>query len=265
LVALSAARLSPDSALNLLRQRDWSPESTVAIVTGIVNATHKRTEDAATTIASQRATIDRLRGAVANYEEIYDMAPDGYELATESVAEIQIPVGSGFYRPAKWVRRLDDGRVACFHDGQGPKDTPYVADLYAPANYKEEHPLEPLEPWLRRVLAGSAPNYTILLDEVDKLWEWGYHAEVERYRKLDGECRALADRVELLRCDLETQQQRRHLCEGRLVASRLQEKVAHIANRFAPYSNVRRTEVKGAWRSIDRKGKGRANVDDDDE
>jgi hypothetical protein len=237
-----------------MQSHDWTPEGSIAIVTGIVNAANRQAEETATKIKELQDNINNLWATVANYEEVYDMAPNGYELATDQIVQVQIPVSSGFYKTAKWVKHLNNGRIVVFHDDQGPKDTPYVANLFTPTSYSEEHPLKPMEPWLRRILAGTPTNYSILLEEVDKLWKWGYRAEVERYWKLDGECRATTNRLELLCSNFDGLQERHHQCEGCLVASRLQDKVTHIANRFSPYLGHHRMEPKGAWRCIDPKG-----------
>jgi hypothetical protein len=66
--------------------------------------------------------------------------------------------------------------------------------------------MEPLEPWFQWVLSGNPANYSILLKEVDDLWEWGLHVEVEQYRKLDGQIRYANDQIELMCCELESLQ-----------------------------------------------------------
>ena len=70
-------------------------------------------------------------------------------------------------------------------------------------------------------MSGPSTHYSVLLKEVDKLWEWGLQAEVERYRKLDREIRYAHDQLKLLCGNLNALQARRLLCEGRLVASHL--------------------------------------------
>jgi hypothetical protein len=147
LQALAASRLSPDSAFNVLRDREWTTEGTLAIVKGIVNALHARQREHDLQVETLKNDITQLRNTLAGYEETFDIAPEGFELATDMVAQIEIPIGNGFHRPAKWVKKLEDGCVACYHEGQGPKDTPYIAELYASPEYNAEHPMEPLEPW----------------------------------------------------------------------------------------------------------------------
>jgi hypothetical protein len=267
LQALAASRLSPDSAFNVLRDREWTAEGTLAIVKGIINALHSRQREHDLQVEALKNNITQLRNTLAGYEETFDIAPEGFELATDAVAQIEIPVGSGFHRPAKWVKKLDDGCVACYHEGQGPKDTPYIAELYAPPDYSDEHPMEPLEPWFRRVVSGNAANYAVLLKEVDELWDWGIRAEVERYRKLDGQIRYANDQIELMHGDLESLKTRRMQCESRLVASRVQDKVGHLAARFSWMPGMYRPTQLGrsGWKPKDKKGKARAPIEIIDE
>jgi hypothetical protein len=179
------------------------------------------------------------------------------------MAQIKIPIGNRFHHLAKWVKRLDNGYVACYHKGQGPKDTPFIAKLYAPPNYTDEHPIEPLEPWFRCVLSGNATNYNVLLKEVNDLWDWGMRAEVEWYWKLDRQIRYTNDQLKLMWCDLESLQARHMQCESRLVASCLQDKVGHLAGCFSWMPGMYRPSSIGrsGWKPKDKKGKGRAMVE----
>jgi hypothetical protein len=146
LQALAASRLSPDSAFNVLRDHEWTTEGTLAIVKGIVNALHARQREHDLQVATLKSNITQLHNTLAGYEETFDIAPEGFKLATDTVAQIEIPIGNGFHHLAKWVKKLNDGCVICYHEGQGPKDTPYIAELYTPPDYESEHPMEPLEP-----------------------------------------------------------------------------------------------------------------------
>jgi hypothetical protein len=261
--ALAASWLSPDSVLNMLHDHKWTTKGTIAIVQGIVNALHARQTEHDLQVAALKSNICQLCDILAGYEETFDIAPDGFELATDTVAQIEIPIGNGFHCPAKWVKRLDDGCVACYHEGQGPKDTPYIAELYAPPDYESEHPMEPMEPWFRRVLLGNTANYAVLLKEVDELWDWGMCTEVEQYRKLDRQIRYANDQLELMRGDLESLQTRRLQCESRLVASRIQDKVGHLTACFSWMPGMYRPSgvSQSGWRPKDKKAKGRAMVE----
>jgi hypothetical protein len=154
--------------------------------------------------------------------------------------------------------------VACYHEGQGPKDTPFIAELYALPDYKHEHPLEPLDPWFRWVMSGNPTNYTILLKEVNNLWEWGLHAEVKRYCKLDGEIWYANNQIELMHCELEGLQTHHMLCEGCLIASCVQDKVGHLAGHFVPFLGSHHPSIRpcSGWRPKDKKGKGGAVTED---
>jgi hypothetical protein len=51
-------------------------------------------------------------------------------------------------------------------------------------------------------MSGNAANYLILLEEVNKLWEWGLRVEIKRYWTLDREIRYANNHIELMHCKL---------------------------------------------------------------
>jgi hypothetical protein len=258
-----ASHLSPNSAYNVLHDCKWTQEGTLTIVKGIINLVHACQTEHKLKVRKLESDICHLCDLVASYEETFNMALEGFELATDSVSWIQIPIGHGFHHPAKWVKCLNNGCMACFHEGQGEKDTPYIAKLYAPANYNNKHPLEPLKPWLHHAMSGGSMTYSMLLKEVNNLWEWGLQAEVEHYWKLDREIRCANDQIKLLHSDLKALQTHQHLCKSCLVVSHLQDKVGHLTGWFAPYPRYHHPTlaIKSGWRAT-KKGKGQVVTED---
>jgi hypothetical protein len=118
--------------------------------------------------------------------------------------------------------------------------------------------MEPLEPWFWHVMSGNSTNYSILLKEVDNLWEWGLHVEVEQYRKLDGQIQYTNDQLELMCCGVEDLQTQCMLCENHLIASHIQDKVGHLAGCFSYIPGLHCPSGIGQsrWEPKDKKGKG---------
>ena len=112
-----------------------------------------------------------------------------------------IPLSDRVHHPTKWIKRLEDGRVAGYHKGQGPNESPYVIDLYAQANtigHGEENPMELLPTWFHTLLLGPSGNFVHLHHEVEDLDDWGMAWEITCFYKLDQEATELALQVEVL-------------------------------------------------------------------
>ena len=97
LIALAAAQLSPDSALNILHTCQWTTEGTIAIATALVNTIHSRMAEADKREGELKARIAHLESVIEGYQGTFNTAPDGYSIAINSTTAIQIPIGSGFY------------------------------------------------------------------------------------------------------------------------------------------------------------------------
>ena len=69
------------------------------------------------------------------------------------------------------------------------RNTPFIKEIFAdPYTYEEikdnknTMPVEPLQPWLDKLLMGPTNLYNKLLGEVRRMGPWGLVAEVEQYR-----------------------------------------------------------------------------------
>jgi hypothetical protein len=95
--ALTTSHLSPDSTFNILHDCKWTTEGTLAIVKGIVNVIHAHQAEHDLKVRKLESDICHLHDTVARYKETFNMSPEGFELATNLVAQIQIPIGMGFH------------------------------------------------------------------------------------------------------------------------------------------------------------------------
>ena len=78
--------------------------------------------------------INCLYDCMEHYKNQFKQAPNSYIANDRQIPHFYIPLGNGVHSPAKWVKRLEDGRVTSYHKGQGPNESPYVIDLYAQAD-----------------------------------------------------------------------------------------------------------------------------------
>ena len=99
-----------------------------------------------------------------------------------------IPLGNGVFKLAKWIKKLEDGRVAGFHEQQGPNESPHIIDLYAQADmvrHGEENPIEPLPTWFCALLIGPSSNFVHLQCNIEDLDDWGMAWKITCFHELD--------------------------------------------------------------------------------
>src|SRR6266436_1431593 len=69
--------------------------------------------------------IEFLEARLIGYIDTFSQPPAGY-VENGRLPTFTIPVGGGLSNPAKWVKKLDDGRVAGYTAEDGPHDLPHV-------------------------------------------------------------------------------------------------------------------------------------------
>ena len=177
--------------------------------------------------------IRRLHNHVEHYENIFEKAPDGYIDNEGRVPHFYIPLGDGVFKPAKWIKKLEDGHVTGFHADQGPNESPYIIDLYAEADtvgHDESNPIKPLPAWFRALLIGPSSDFVHLQRDIGDLDDWGLAREIARFRKLDQEAAKLAARVDVLHEELDATRDACTMSEKRLVLARASQKAAQLKN-----------------------------------
>ena len=124
-----------------------------------------------------------MEACLVGYIETFSQPPDRY-IENSRLTTFTIPCSNGLSNPAKWVRKLNDGRVARYSAEDGPHDLPHVCEIYASPKYMAD-PAEPLPHWVHETLQGPAPGYAALLDAVKATDDWGLEADVMHFRALD--------------------------------------------------------------------------------
>ena len=226
--------MSPNTvATTLAAHPDLNAHILRAITKGLLATIARRDAQENIEICRLKEQIAGLHDRVEHYENIFERAPDGYIENEGRVPQFFIPLGEGVFKPAKWIKKLEDGRVAGFHTDQGPNESPYIIDLYAQADtvgHGEENPIEPLPAWFRALLIGPSSDFIHLQRDISDLDDWGLAREIARFRELDQEAVELAARVEVLHKELDATRDAHTMSEKRLVLTRASQKVAQLEN-----------------------------------
>ena len=199
--------MSPNTiATTLAAHLDLNTDILQAITKGLLATIARRDAHENIKIRRLKEQIARLHDQVKHYENIFERAPDGYIDNEGQVPHFFIPLGDGVFKPAKWIKKLEDGRVAGFHADQGPNESPYIIDLYAQADtvgHGEENPIEPLPAWFCALLIGPSSDFIHLQCDIGDLDDWGLAREIARFHELDQEAAELAARVKVLHEELD--------------------------------------------------------------
>src|SRR6266478_584269 len=178
-------RLSPQSVQNAIATTNLDPPALRAIIDALVETSNSRHQQylhqARTEAAEHKAAIEKLEESLEftesrllDYQETFVKAPDGY-VANDRLPTFTIPLGEGSDVPAKWIKQLDDGRVAGHSEHNGTGDLPYIKEFYAaPLDPGLDLPLV-LPCCVRAALQGSAILYQEPRHAVLDLDDWGLY------------------------------------------------------------------------------------------
>ncbi len=196
--------MSPRSVRAAIASHDLPADTYRSIINGLVVTSKARTHRYNQDLAAQEAdhkkklddceeTIEFLEAHLVGYIDTFSQPPEGY-VENGRLTTFTIPCGGGLSNPAKWVKKLDDSRVAGYTAEDGPHDLPHVCEIYASPKYTAD-PAEPLPHWIHETLQGSTTGYAAFLDAVKATDDWGLEADVIRFRTLDE--RVLAYKAQL--------------------------------------------------------------------
>src|SRR5258708_35216960 len=169
LAQIKGGALSPRSAQNVSQGENMHP----MVLHGIIDAmaeTARRTnsrhmvekgllEEALDDLQRTRVPAQR-----ADTKRPFEEAPPRYKEIRGEV-DLDLPCKDGLRRPAKWIKRMDGGRVARYTEDDSPGDLPLISDLYAPKVYyddDDEDPAGALPAWFIAALGGSGTIYATL-------------------------------------------------------------------------------------------------------
>jgi hypothetical protein len=156
--------------------------------------------------------------------------PSGY-IENRGQVGVEIPCRDGNCHPARWVRRLDQGRVARYTDRDTPNDLLIIINLYAPVdNWGADEVPRGLPGWFLSVLTGSTPTFATLHRGFDTLPQdnWGYVAKIDCFRSLDKQCQSTSAQIDQLLNEMEVLCVELQLSQGWLEMGWAAQHVKHL-------------------------------------
>src|SRR6266403_3054268 len=153
--------MSPQSGHAALASHHLPADTYRSIINGLIVTsearTHRFTQDLATQEAGYKKklddhdkTIEFMEACLVGYINTFSQPPEGY-IENGCLTMFTIPCGNGLSNLAKWVKKLNDGRVAGYSTEDGPHDLPHVCEIYASPKYTAD-PAEPLPHWIHETL-----------------------------------------------------------------------------------------------------------------
>ena len=202
-----------------------------------------------------RVQIETLERRVEHYEIQHPECPEGYENNVGRAPSFYIPGPNRTTILAKWVKQLDDGRVAGFGQHQAEGEAPHITELFLTPSYDIEDPPEPLPGWFRSLLMGPHGHFNVLREEIAQLDDWSALAEVLRHRTLNDQLCEKRHQLKILDAQIDGLLERRRLCEARLEAGKVSTQVKYLEHRSpqAPQLGKRQGSKEEAFQA----GRGR--------
>src|SRR6266403_1637893 len=257
---LALRQMSPQSVHSAIASHDLPVDTYQSIINGLVVTSEAHTHHFQQDLATQEAdhkkklddheeTIEFLKARLVGYIDTFSQPPDRY-VENGQLNTFTIPCGGALSNPAKWIKKLNDGRVVGYTAEDEPHDLPHVCKIYASPKYTAD-PVEPLPHWIHKTLQGPAPGYAALLDAVKATDDWGLEADVMRFRALDERVLAYKAQLDRTHGELKSTIIARDQCRGRLECARLPERVSHLAGEPSRMPTNRR--ARRGWKE----GRGR--------
>ena len=230
--------MSPRSTRNVIQ---GNPGIHPAVLRGIINAMAEgiRRSDAHHVREKEllEEALDDLQWTSIPHNNLdtkrpFEEAPPGYK-ENRGEVDLDLPCKDGTRRVAKWIKRLDRGKVAGYSEDDAPGDLPLIADLYVPREYYNDNDDQPpgaLPIWFLSALVGSGTTFASLHCAFDKLPanNWGFVAKVDRYCTMDEQCQSLSAQLDLIQQEMETACMERSLSKGRLEAAKADQYVCSL-------------------------------------
>src|SRR6266403_1417645 len=248
-------QLSPQSVCNAIATTHLEPPALCAIIDALVETSNSHHQQYQHQVRAQnkehKAAIDKLeedleftQSHLLDYQETFVKALDGY-VANDRLPTFTIPLGEGSDVPAKWVKQLDDGRIAGYSEHNSTRDLPYIKEIYAAPFNSALNPPEVLPFWLWETLQGASIQYQEFRRAVRNLDDWGLYTEVLCYRQLDEDILSLKAQLDLNHASLAAAQNARLQSVTWLEAARLPKWISHLA---APIRASPSIQVQGGWK-----------------
>ena len=179
--------------------------------------------------------IETLKRRIEHYEIQHPECPQGYETNVGRAPSFYIPGPNRTTVLAKWVKQLDDGRVAGFGQHQAEGEAPHVTNLFLTPSYDIEDPPEPLPGWFRTLLMGPSASFNALREEIARLDDWSALAEIVHHRTLGDQLCEKSHQIRIIDAQIKGLVERHRLCEARLEAGKVSAQVKYLEH-LAPHA-----------------------------
>ena len=156
-------------------------------------------------LADVRASYHAARFPVGGQSRI---APEEGEITPAHGWEINDDQLPGFLIPgphrdkvvAPYIKRAPDGTHALGSLG-GPADPIHAYELYAsPTDHRQAMP-DTLPPWLVNILTADSQAFPVLIQEAERLDNWGFVAELEWYHECEVQATCLSSEIASLQAE----------------------------------------------------------------
>jgi hypothetical protein len=150
----------------------------VNIVHSLTATIKSREEAHKVAIESFDDTVARLDEKVKQYEDTFCIPPEGYIENNRHYPSLQIRIEKGMYWPAKWIKQLDNYRVAALCNTDLGSSSPTISNIYATPAHTSS-PVKPLSGWLLDLLTGNPSTYSLVQNTAGELYDWGVAADID--------------------------------------------------------------------------------------
>ena len=125
---------------------------------------------------------------------------NGWEVNEDQLPGFLIPGPHGDKVVAPYVKRTPEGTHALGSLG-GPADPIHAYELYAsPTDHQQAMP-DTLPPWLVSILTADSQAFPVLIQEAERLDDWGFVAELERYHECEVQASCLSNEIASLQAE----------------------------------------------------------------
>src|SRR5260370_39230779 len=136
LAQIKGGDLSHRSGRNVSQGENMHPMVLHGIIDAMAETTRRTNSRHAVEKGLLKEALDdlqrtRVPGPRVDTKRPFEEAPPGYK-ENRGEVDLDLLCKDGLRRPAKWVKRMDGGRVSGYTENDSPGDLPLITDLYAP-------------------------------------------------------------------------------------------------------------------------------------
>ena len=210
--------MSPNTALVALELNEQGvPNFTLTcnITKGLAETIKRRQDEYKGEELCLKDHIRGLEDCVLHYEETFATPPEGY-IENLYYPDLVIPIGNGIFRPTKWIKLLEEGRVAMYTADDRPSSPPTIGILHSQPSTDTTLTVEPLPTWYKALLMGPGTAFHTYRCTLSHPQQWETQADVTHFRTIDEEIVKASSHLCAIETELEDLCLSRSLIQARL-------------------------------------------------